>query len=137
MDISEADLDKHCYLNTAKKGKTTFSILDEKRVEAVRILQEQCGFPSDKDFIHSLECNSIDGVDFGRRNVNIANKIYGYSKGAAIGTFKHPHKGVKMDRTTEDIDTPVPLEIIKHYKVIYLDIDILFINKTAFLLAIP
>ena len=28
MDISEADLDKHCYLNTVKEGKTTFSILD-------------------------------------------------------------------------------------------------------------
>ena len=45
MDISEAELDKHCYLNTVKKGKTTFSILDQKRAEAVRILQETCGFP--------------------------------------------------------------------------------------------
>ena len=24
MDISEADLDKHCYLNTVKKGKIIF-----------------------------------------------------------------------------------------------------------------
>ena len=133
MDISEADLDKHCYLNTVKKGKTIFSILDQKRAEAVRILQEQCGFPSDKDFIHALECNSIDGVDFGRRDVNIANEIYGYSKGVAMGRFKHPRKGVKMDRTTEDIAAPVPPEIMKHYKDIYLDIDILFVNKTAFL----
>ena len=77
MDISEADLDEHCCLNTVKKGKTTFSVLDQKRAEAVRILQERCGFPSDKDFIHALECNSIKGVDFGRCDVNIANKIYG------------------------------------------------------------
>ena len=34
--------------------------------------------------IHVLKCNSIDGVDFGRRDVNIANKMYGYSKGAAM-----------------------------------------------------
>ena len=40
MDISEAELDKHCYLNTVKDENTTFSILDQKRVEAVRILQE-------------------------------------------------------------------------------------------------
>ena len=30
MDISEADLDKHCYLKTMNKGKTIFSILDQK-----------------------------------------------------------------------------------------------------------
>ena len=90
MDISEADLDKDCYLNTVKEGKTTFSIPDQKRAEAIRTLQERCGFPSDKDFINALECNSIESVNFGRRDVNIANKIYRYSKGAAMGRFKHP-----------------------------------------------
>ena len=74
-----------------------YSILDQKRAEAVRILQERCGFPSDKDFINALECNFIEGVDFGRRDVKIANDIYGYSKGAAMGRFKYPHKRVKMD----------------------------------------
>ena len=93
MDTSENDLDEHYYHNTVKDGKTTFSILDQKRAEAVRILQERCGFPSDEDFINTLECNSIDRVDFGRRDVKIANKIYGYSKGAAMGRFKHPRKG--------------------------------------------
>ena len=50
--------------------------------------------------------------------------------------FKHPRKGVKMDRITEDIAAPVPQEIMKHYKNIHFDIDILFINKTSFILAI-
>ena len=136
MDINEADLDEHCYLNTVKRGKTTFSIIYQKRAEAVRILQEGCNFPSDKDSIHALECNSVDGVDFSRRDVNIANEIYGYSKGAAMRRFKHPRKSVKMDRTTEDIAAPVPPEITKHYKDIHLDIDIVFVDKTAFLLAI-
>ena len=53
MDISEANLDKHCYLNTVKKGNTI--LFDQKRAEVVRILQEQYGFPSDKDFINVLE----------------------------------------------------------------------------------
>ena len=61
---------------------------------------------------------------------------YGYSKGATMGRFKYPRKGVKMDRTTEDIAAPVPPEIMKHYKDIHLDIDILFVDKTPFLLAI-
>ena len=83
-----------------------------------------------------MEYNSIEGVDFGRCDVNIANKIYGYSKGAPMGRFKHPREGIEMDRTAEDIAAPVPPEIMKHYKDIHLDIDILFVNKTAFLLAI-
>ena len=57
--------------------------LDQKRVGVVSILQKLCGFPSDEDFINALEYNSIEGVDFGRRDVDIANNIYGYSKGAA------------------------------------------------------
>ena len=92
MDISKAELDKHCYLNTVEDGKTTFSILDQKRAEAVGILQERCGFLSDYNFMNALECNSIDGVDFGRRDVKIANTIYEYSKGAAMKRFKHPQR---------------------------------------------
>ena len=61
-------------------------------------------------------------MDFGRRDINKAKETYGYSKGAAIGRFKHPHKGVKMDRTTEDIAAPVPPDIMKQYKDIHLDI---------------
>ena len=136
MDISEAELDKHCYLNNVKDGKTTFSILDQKRAEAVRILQERCGFPSDEDFVNYLEYNSIEDVDFCRRDVKIANEIYRYSKGAAMGRFKHPQKGVKMDRTTEDVAAPLPSKILEHYKDIHLDIDILYVNQTPFLLSI-
>ena len=74
------------------------------------------------------------GGDFGRRDVQIANEIYGDSKGATIGKFKYPRKGVKMDRTTEDIDTPIPPNIMEHYKNIHLDIDLIFVNKIPFLL---
>ena len=73
MDISEANIEEHCYFNTVKKGKTLFSFLNQKRAKVVRTLQKRCAFQSDKDFINALECNSIEGVDFGRRDVNIAN----------------------------------------------------------------
>ena len=101
-----------------------YSILDQKRTEAVRILQERCAFPSEEDFINALECNSIEGVDFRRRDVKIANDIYDYSKGAAIWRFKHPRKGVKMDRTPEDLAAPVPPTIMEYYSDIYLNIDV-------------
>ena len=54
-----------------------YSILDQKRAEAVKILQERCEFPSNDYFINTLECNLIEGVDFGRRDVKIANDKYG------------------------------------------------------------
>ena len=75
MDIGEADGDEHCYLNTVKHGKSLYSIIDQTRPEAVRILQECCAFLSDEDFINALECNSIEGVDFRRRDVKIAYDI--------------------------------------------------------------
>ena len=41
-----------------------------------------------------------------------------------------------MDRTTEDVAAPLPPKIIEHYKDIYLDINILYVYQTPFLLAI-
>ena len=73
MDIIEANVEEHFYSNTVKKGNGLDSILVQKRAEVVRNLQEHCAFPSDEDFINALECNSIEGVDFRRRDVNIAN----------------------------------------------------------------
>ena len=64
--------------------------------------------------------------------MKIANKIHGYSKGAAMGRFKHPQKGVKMDRITKDVAAPLPPKIMGHYKDVHFDIDILFVNKTPF-----
>ena len=65
-------------------------------------------FPSNEGFINTLERNAIEGVDFRRRDVKITNEIYNYSKGAADDKFKHPCKGIKMDRTTKDIAASVP-----------------------------
>ena len=80
MGISKANVEDHCYFDTVKKGKSLFSILDQKRAKGVRTLQERCTFPSEQYFINALECNSIEGIDFRRRDVKIANEIYGYSK---------------------------------------------------------
>ena len=135
MDIGEGDVDGYYNFRTVNKEKLMFSQLDHNRAKAVLILQEQCGFPSYHDFIHALECNMIPGVDFGHRDVKISNEIYGYSNGEAMGKMKHPRKSQKIDRTSEDVSSPVPPQILKHYRKIHLDMDILFINGVAFFLA--
>ena len=128
MGINKTNLEGHCYFNTVKKGKLMFSILDQKRAKAIKVLQKQYTFLYDKDFINALECNAIMGVAFGRRDMKIANEIYGYSKGTADGTFKHPRTRIKMVRTTKDIAALLSTEIFEYYKNIHLDLDVLFVN---------
>ena len=79
IDINKANVEDYCYFNTVKKGKSKFTILYQKRAEAVRILQERCAFPSNEDSINALDFKTIEGVDFRRRDVKINNEIYGYS----------------------------------------------------------
>ena len=138
MDIGEGKPDGHCYaFNSVRNNQRNFSILDQKQAEACRLLQEKCGFPSDEDFINALENNEILNVDFGRQDVNIAREIYGYNAGAAMGKMKHPKKGHKMERVTEDTISLIPSSVLENYKNIHLDlvIDLLFINEVAFFLA--
>ena len=94
-----------------------------------------CGSPSDTDFIQALEHNKIPGVDFTKRDVRIAKDLLGYSKYAAKGKMKHPRKGVQMNDNTEKY-SEVPTEVLKHYKEVHLDIDVMYINKIPFLVAV-
>ena len=45
MDISEAEIDGHCYFSPVNKNKVMFSIFDQKRAEALQFLQERCRYP--------------------------------------------------------------------------------------------
>ena len=125
LDLENPDKDKVCL----------FTPIDEKRARAVQKLQEMCGSPSDADFIQALEHNKIPGVDFTKRDVRIAKDLLGYSEYAAKGKIKHPRKGVQMTDNTEQY-SDVPTEVLKHYKETHLDIDVMYINKIPFLVAV-
>ena len=49
--------------------------------------------------------------------------------------MKHPRKGHKMERVTEDTISLVPSSVLKNCKNIHLNIALLFINNVAFFLA--
>ena len=52
-----------------------------------------------------------------------------------MGKMKHPKKGHKMERVTEDTISPVLSSVLENCKNIHLDIDLLFINNVPFFLA--
>ena len=109
-----------------------FTPIDKKRARTVRKLQEMCGSPSDTDFIKALEYNKNPGVNFTNHDVRIAKDFLGYSEYAAKGKMKHPRKGVQITKQYSD----VPKEVLKHYKEVHLNIDVMYINKIPFLVAV-
>ena len=51
-----------------------------------------------------------------------------------MSKMKHPKKGHKKERVTEDTISPVPSSVLENYRNKYLDIDLLFINNVLFFL---
>ena len=74
-------------------------------------------------------------MDFTKRNVKIAKDLLVYSEYAAKGKMKHPRKDIQVADNTERY-SDVPSEILKHYKEIHQDIDVMYINKIPFLVAV-
>ena len=122
-----------CFFSTVKGRKAMFSKLDCKRAAAVRELQERLGFPSDVILAKAIEYNVLGTCQYNRRDIRIANKIFGPSKGSLKG--KSTARKGKMD-TQDRVMRDVPPKVMNEYRNIHLDIDIMFVNGTAFLATI-
>ena len=110
-----------------------FSKMGVKRAEAVRNLQERLGFPSDTTLAKAIAYDVLGTFQFNRRDIRIANIIWGPSKGSLKGkSTARKGKMDSQDKVVEDI----PPEVMNEYKDIHLDIDIMFVNGVAFLTAI-
>ena len=114
MDIREAKVDGHSILILWRKGNCYFLYLIKNKPRQLESYKNDVLFLFYENFINALECNTIKGVDFGRRGVKITNTIYSHSKGAADCKSKHPNKGIKMDRTTKDLAASVPPKTTNH-----------------------
>ena len=99
----------------------------------MRELQERLGFPSDVTLANAIEYNVLGTCQYIRRDIRIANKIFGPSKGSLKGKST-ACKG-KMD-TQDRVMEDVPPEVINEYRNVHLYIDTMFVNGTAFLTAI-
>ena len=99
----------------------------------MRSLQRRIGFPpSDNDLANAIDYNVVGNCQFNQRDIRIANKIHGKSVAELKG--KSTKRKAKMSRI--DMKRDVPKEIMDAYQKIHLDIDIMCVNKVAYLTTI-
>eukprot|EP00536_Pseudo-nitzschia_multiseries_P012091 jgi/Psemu1/30874/gm1.30874_g len=89
--------------------------------------REIIGFPSIKEFLQMIDSNRIQNCDVARRNIQIADNIYGVKTNIVKGKtiWRQPQ------HVREDI-LPVPPDILKHYQNITLGIDVYTVNEIKF-----
>ena len=92
-------------------------------------MQEALVYPSDKQLAHALEHNVIGNTPYNRRDLRIANDIYGRSVNSLKG--KSTKRTSKLPREDETFD--LPPHIIENYRDVHLGIDIFFVNQMPFM----
>ena len=121
-----------CYaFSTVDGNNALFSELDCKQAKAVRNLQERTGYPSNIDLANAIEYNFLGTCEINRRDICIANKMFGPNKGALCRKWtKRPNK---MDRPSVEITTNISEEVLLEYRDVHLDVDMIYVNGIGFL----
>ena len=123
------DGENKCYLATVKDRKVMFSEADRRRAEAVQNLQSRLGHPSDVDLANAMEYNVLGPCNFNRRDIRIAHKIFGPCAAALKG--KTTNSKSKME-VQEEVTNDVPDELLKEYKDVHIDVNIMYVNKIPY-----
>ena len=131
LEVSDGD-DPKLFLTTVEGEKSKFSALDCTRATRVRHLQNCLGFPSDADLAKALEYGVIGPTPFSRRDIRIANKIYGPNVHAMKG--KTTSKKSKLPKEDEMRD--LPDSICEDYSQIHLGVDVFHVNGIMFMIGI-
>ena len=119
-------------ITTVEGQEQQYSALDVSRAKEARKLQDTMGFISERDLLHMIDNNLIIGSKVRRRDVIIANDIYGANVNSLKGkTVRKTEKHVREDATMD-----VPPYIMDRYSKISLSADIMYVNGVAFFVAI-
>ena len=118
-------------ITTVKDQKAKYSALDVRRATAARKLQATIGYPSIKEFIHIVETNLLNGCGTIRKDIMIAQDIFGTSGSILKGKTTTP----STTHLREDI-IPIPDFIVDNYKGVTLCVDILYVNGIPFLTSV-
>ena len=123
--------DSTLLLNTVKKNENRFTKRDILRAQAARKLQNTIGRPPLRRFIEIVKFNLLPNCTTTIQDIINAELIYGPNLGSLKG--KTPRTNPPAV-TIDQID--LPPDILSLYKDVTLSGDIMFLNKTAFLVTI-
>ena len=132
LSVFHGDVQECCFVTTVAGVEIEYSGLDRRRAKAVRSLQKRIGFPSDNNLANTIDYNVVGNCQFNRRDIRIANKIHG--KSVAKLKEKLSKRKAKMFRI--DMKRDVPKTIMDAYRKTHFNIDIMYVNKVAYLTAI-
>ena len=110
-----------------KDQSMKYSALDMRRAKAARRLQTTIGHPTTKQLIKIVESNLLDGCGTHRKDIMIAEQVFGPNKAGLKGkTTTH-----QTEHLREEL-TPLPHFIMENYKSVTLCVDILYVNGIPF-----
>ena len=118
-------------VNKVKDNKKNFTNNDYLWAVRARELQITVGRLSDKDLIKILKTSNLPNCPVTPRDVLIANKLFGPNVGALKG--KTTRQGPPI------VDSPVSVDttsILKYYGEVTLCVDLMYVNKVPFLVAL-
>ena len=117
---------------TVKDNTKEYSSLDCTRARKIRELQHILACPANEDLVNAIKNNVIGNNSFGRKDIHIANKVFGPSMPSLKG--KMVQRKSKLQREDEPIS--VPPTIVEQFKHgVTLSIDVMHVNKIAFLVS--
>ena len=118
-------------VNTVEENKSKYTKRDYQRALAARRLQNTIGHKSTRDFLHIVKENLLKNCPITTEDIMATEDILRPDLGSLRGkTVRRGGKHVVIDRQD------VPRTIMDGYRNVTLCIDIMFVNKIAFLVMI-
>ena len=118
-------------LSTVEDKKSKYTVRDYRQAELARKIQNMIGRPSLRDYLRIVDGNQLRNCPVTRSDILAAEDIFGPNLGSLKGKTVR-----KASPTTTITRDPLPLEIKERYMDVTICLDIMFVNKVAFVITI-
>jgi len=130
MDTATME-DEAAFINTVADKKSNYTVKEYRKALLASRTQHIIGRPSLKDYVRYSDSLQLTNCPLGRENIAAAEDIFGPNLGSLRG------KTVHRNGTTIDIAPRfIPPEIMDRHRDVTIAMDIMFVNKLAFLVNI-
>ncbi len=131
-DIGQRDnQDGFSLLSTVEENRAKFSARDNRRADEARKLQRPVERPSVRDFIKMVEEGPLRDSPVTRRDVMIAEAIFGPDEGILQGkTAERKGPAIRVESAS------IPPQVMQYYRNVVISADIMKVNGVAFFMSI-